>query len=159
MNGLTEEMREVVNMCKPTDLPDMIATAYQMEDSSLYSLVQKEVQLRRSKEGGSVNQAKKSYSSFTPTAGWRQKQTVQTGDTSQTKQVPTVKQPLKLTEAQIVEKRRLGLCFKCDAKWSRQHLVNGVCPNASLRVLTVVNGMTVELIEQEESEMEDDIIV
>lgn len=38
-------------------------------------------------------------------------------------------------------------------------MVNGVCPNASLRVLTVVNGMTVELIEQEESEMEDDLIV
>ena len=159
MNGLTEEMCEVVNMCKPVDLPDMIATAYQMEDSSLHSVIQKEVQLRKSKGGGSVNNSKKSYSSYTPNLGWKQKQTTQTGETSQTKQVAVAKQAVKLTEAQIAEKRKLGLCFKCDAKWSRQHLVNGVCPNASLRVLTVVNGMAVELIEQEVDELDDDLIV
>lgn len=43
MNSLTPEMREVVTMCKPIDLPDMISTAYQMESSSLYSVVQREM--------------------------------------------------------------------------------------------------------------------
>ena len=42
MNGLKPAMREVVNMSKPVDLPEMIATAYQMEDSSLYKMVCRE---------------------------------------------------------------------------------------------------------------------
>lgn len=36
MNVLTDEMREVVTMCKPVDLDEMISTTYQMEDSALY---------------------------------------------------------------------------------------------------------------------------
>lgn len=33
MNGLQPAMREVVNMCKPVDLAEMISMSYQMEDS------------------------------------------------------------------------------------------------------------------------------
>lgn len=32
---------------------------------------------------------------------------------------------IKLTPAQLDEKRRLGLCFKCDSKWFKQNK----CPN------------------------------
>lgn len=51
---------------------------------------------------------------------------------------------LRLTEAQIVEKKRLGLCFTCDEKWSRQHW----CPNRTLQVLTVINGVEMDILDQ-----------
>lgn len=44
MNGLTLEMQEVVNVCKPVDLAEMISCAYQMESSSLFLVVQREMQ-------------------------------------------------------------------------------------------------------------------
>lgn len=47
MNGLTPEMREVVNMSKQVDLPEMIATVYQMEDNAFYKMACQE----RSQEG------------------------------------------------------------------------------------------------------------
>lgn len=59
---------------------------------------------------------------------------------------------VKLTESQIAEKKRLGLCFTCDEKWSRQHW----CPNRSLQVLTVVNGIEMEIVDQSLVELEDD---
>lgn len=45
MNNLKPEMREVVNICKPVDLAEMISSAYQMEDSVLYKVVCRERQL------------------------------------------------------------------------------------------------------------------
>lgn len=158
MNGLSPEMREVVPMCKPVDLPDMISTAYQMESSSLFSVVQKEMQRSNNKVGGPSN-VSKSYSSFTPHTEWKQKQTPQEKSpqekNQQTKQPTNTRPTLRLTEAQIAEKKRLGHCFTCDAKWNRQH----VCPNAFLRVLTVINDMDMELIDAESAELDEDDIV
>lgn len=88
----------------------------------------------------------------------KQKQTVQSTTTTTLTQQSNVKQAVRISEAEIAEKKRLGLCFKCDAKWSRQHLVNGVFPNASLRVLTAFNGVEMELIDHELTEMETDEI-
>lgn len=142
MNGLTPEMQEVVNMCKPFDLPEMIATAYQMESSSLHSVVKKEMQLtKRNNQGG-----QKPYTSHNSQNGWKPKTVTQ--NNAQRPQV-------RLTEAQITEKKRLGLCFKCDAKWSKQHL----CPNASLQVLVVLNGMEVEVMDPDHIDVEEDDIV
>ena len=42
MNGLKPEMREMVNMCKPVDLDEMITSTYQMEDIMLYKVVCRE---------------------------------------------------------------------------------------------------------------------
>ena len=76
MNGLTPEMQEVVTMCKPCDLPEMIATAYQMETSSLLSVVKKEMQQRNKANPSNTQDTSKSYSSYTTNGGWKQKQTV-----------------------------------------------------------------------------------
>lgn len=59
---------------------------------------------------------------------------------------------LHLTEAEIAEKKRFGLCFTCHDKWSRQHF----CPNRSLQVLTVVNRMEFEIEDQSLVEVEDE---
>lgn len=49
----------------------------------------------------------------------------------------------KLSKVELDEKRRLGLCYKCDDKWSKTHL----CQNQSLQVLTLVNGYEIEVID------------
>lgn len=58
---------------------------------------------------------------------------------------------MRLSESQIAEKKKLGLCFTCDEKCSRQHW----CPNRSLQVLTVVNGIEMEITDQSLIEVED----
>lgn len=111
MNGLKPEMREFVNMCKPVDLAEMISSAYQMEDSVLDKVVCREKQLEN--KGGNKQGFSKPYSSVKSTAVWpakpQQEKPPENG--SQRPQV-------RLTEAQIAEKKRLGLCFTCDEKWS-----------------------------------------
>lgn len=52
MNGLKPEMREVVNMCKPIDLPEMVSVALQMESSSLYRVVSRDMSLEHKKHAG-----------------------------------------------------------------------------------------------------------
>ena len=136
MNGLTPEMREVVNMCKPVDLPDMIATAHQMEDGAVYKMVCRERSLESKQH-------------------WRQpfvKPATTVTPVDKNSGIKAQRPQLKLTESQIAEKKRLGLCFTCDDKWSRQHW----CPNRSLQVLTVINGIEMEIVDQSLVELEDE---
>ena len=146
MNGLKPEMREVVNMCKPVDLDEMISSTYQMEDSVLYKVVCRERQAE--KKDSFKTASTKSYASSKSSSGW-------TFKPQQPKQNETggQKPQLRLTEAQIAEKKRLGLCFTCDDKWSRQH----VCPNRALQVLTVINGIEMEILDQSLIEVEEEV--
>ncbi|KAG2239290.1 hypothetical protein Bca52824_090150 [Brassica carinata] len=128
MNGLTPEMREVVNMSKPVDLPEMIATAYQLEDSSLYKMVCRERNYEAKQHQRQTFVKPTSMGSALDKSGSSKAQ----------------KPQLRLTESQIAEKKKLGLCFTCDEKWSRQNW----CPNRSLQVLTLVNGMEIEIVDQ-----------
>lgn len=154
MNGLTPEMREVVTMCKPIDLPDMIATAYQMESSAMFSMVQREMKNKALSGQKPQEKTNKSYSSFNTNIGW--KQTPPPAIThNQVKPTTNSKPQLRLSPEQIAEKRRLGLCYTCDVKWTRQHK----CPNASLRVLTVIDGVDMAVLDQCEEELEAEDIV
>lgn len=64
---------------------------------------------------------------------------------------PIQRPRLKLTAAKLKENKRLGLCLKCDAKWSKTH----DCPNKELQVLTVVHGYDLELLDENMMEWED----
>ena len=68
MNGLKPEMREVVNMCKPVDLDEMITSTYQMEDIMLYKVVCRERQAER--KDSLKTASTKSYSSSKSSSGW-----------------------------------------------------------------------------------------
>lgn len=146
VNGLKPEMREVVNMCKPVDLDEMISTAYQMESSVLYKVVCKE------KQQEARNENKTGYSRFVQNAKSSSNWPVKTQQAKQT-ETNTQRPQLRLTDTQIAEKKRLGLCFTCEEKWSRQHW----CPNRALQVLTVVNGIEMEILDQSLIEVEDGV--
>lgn len=110
MNGLTPEMREVVNMCKPVDLPEMISTAYQMEASSLYNVVKKEMQGQNKSSQRPLENVNKSYSTYNIHGGWKKNQQTTTTPHQGTK--PNTSRPqLRLSDTQIAEKRRLGLLY------------------------------------------------
>lgn len=64
-------------MCKPIDLPEMIATSYQLETSSLLSVVKKEMQQRKKMNQSNPQDTSRSYLSYHPSAGWKQKQSIQ----------------------------------------------------------------------------------
>lgn len=53
--------------------------------------------------------------------------------------------PRRLTPAEVAEKKRLRLCYKCDATWSKRH----ECRFMELRVLTVIDGCEVEILNEE----------
>lgn len=114
MNGLQHEMKEVVNMCKPVDLAEMISTAYQMEDSVMYKVVCRE----RQQEGKYVQRSGSTRAmvntKVTSSGNYKSPQAKQTKNQIERPQ-------LKLSEAQIAEKKHLGLCFTCDEKSSRLH--------------------------------------
>ena len=57
-----------------------------------------------------------------------------------------------LTDAEVLDKRAKGLCFRCDEKFGLGH----ICPNKQLQVLLLEEGMDEESAEQE-SEREDEI--
>lgn len=145
MNGLQPAMREVVNMSKPVDLAEMISTAYQMEDSVLYKVVCRE---KQQDSRNTLRASSSKNSTQRSSTGWSYKPAPE-------KQVETVQQrpQVRLTEAQIAEKKRLGLCFTCDEKWSRQHW----CQNRSLQVLTVINGIEMEILDQSLIEIDDEV--
>ncbi|CAA7061595.1 unnamed protein product [Microthlaspi erraticum] len=52
---------------------------------------------------------------------------------------------LKLSPAEIAEKRRLGLCYKCPEKWSRGHQ----CQNMMLQVFTLIDDDFVEITDED----------
>lgn len=54
----------------------------------------------------------------------------------------------KHTDAELDAMRRDKICFKCKAPWSRAHA--DVCPNKELRILSLLNGWEVEVLDQEE---------
>lgn len=152
MNGLNPEMREVVNMSKPVDLPEMIATAYQMEDSVLYKMVCREKQ-QEAKGSYKSGYVKPSSSQYAGTSSQSKQNHQQNTAVQNVGSVNKTQRPqVRLTDQQIAEKKRLGLCFTCDEKWSRQHW----CPNKSLQVLTVVNGIEMEIVDQSLIEIEED---
>lgn len=78
----------------------------------------------------------------------------QKGDKSQGrgKRTCTYNGPTRLSPAEIAEKRRLGLYYKCQEKWYRVHK----CGNMELQVLTVIDGCEIEICDEDWTEMLED---
>ncbi|KAL1225386.1 hypothetical protein V5N11_009041 [Cardamine amara subsp. amara] len=154
LNGLTPEMQELVLMQKPNDLPEMVAIALSMETSIMRRVVRKELQLANAESKEGYGHEYKG-SGATNSNTWKMKAIV--SDTHQgVKQTPRFEQRPKRhhSSAELDEKRRKGICFRCDGQLSREHK----CPNKELRVLTVINGFEVEVLEDSiEEEREEPV--
>jgi hypothetical protein len=47
----------------------------------------------------------------------------------------------KITQAQMEERRRKGLCYSCDSKWTREH----VCAVSKLFLIEIIDEQTPDL--------------
>ncbi|XP_048627782.1 uncharacterized protein LOC125596770 [Brassica napus] len=145
-NGLKQEMKEVIKMKEPQGLRQHIEAVIKMEDSAFCksmaavttsgSKQASTIPFRTSSQYNSNRQGTSSQSNEASSSKGLQQ------DKSQVKQLKPMGGPKRLTPAEVAEKRRLGLCYKCDMKWSKTH----ECHMLELQVLTVLDGCEVEIV-------------
>ena len=151
-NGLTPKMMEVIRMKDPEGLPNYIAAVLRMESSAFCKVV-------GTATSGHNQSAKPVHKSSTTTYHSnhqpQEKQKQLLLDTKHNKDVASgsklAQRPRqKYSDAELDNMRREGVCFKCGAKWSRAHAA--VCPNKELRVMTVINGLELEVVTDEDGD-------
>ncbi|KAL1208590.1 RNA-directed DNA polymerase-like protein [Cardamine amara subsp. amara] len=146
LNGLKGPLRATVEMMKPRNITEMKAYSISLDSTALTKVVAKEMysehRLGRSR---SYTDQRQTNPSPAPT-----RDTLQ-GTVNIERQLPQQQsQPRYLNDKEREEKKRRGLCFKCDGRWSRDHYKT--CPQRTLQVLTVIDGYEVELIDRESAE-------
>lgn len=155
-NGLSLEMKEVIRMKDPKGLANYIAAVLRMETSAFCKVVG---ETKSSSTQGSRAWQKPVAKSFTNTNASgniqeKQKSVVidvkpnrESIGSSKAAQRPRQ----RYSDAELDNMRREGICFKCGAKWSRAHAA--VCPNRELRVMTIINGLELEVLLEEDDEV------
>ncbi|XP_010456599.1 PREDICTED: uncharacterized protein LOC104738057 [Camelina sativa] len=138
-NGLKQEMKEVIKMKEPKGIDFQKAAVLRMESSSF-------CQLLSEKENKPVTQTKQ-FVSRPPVALPATKPLLLSGGTGQGVQnVATVKQTApprqRNTSEELDAMRSKGICFKCKGRYSRGH----ICPLKKLQILTVVDGLELEVM-------------
>lgn len=73
LNGLTQEIREVVHISKPRNLPEMKSMALQMESTSLYHMVCRDRQWDTKKPFGNSTALNRSVGEPQSQVGWKMK--------------------------------------------------------------------------------------
>ncbi|XP_010462823.1 PREDICTED: uncharacterized protein LOC104743438 [Camelina sativa] len=149
LNGLTQEMQELVHMQKPHNLDEMMAEARAMESSIMRRVVKKELMLANKENKESSNQDYRGNSHYNSNS-WKMKTIVTDSVQNNDKLTHKVEQRPRRhnTNAELNEKRKKEIYFRCDGPWSKEHK----CPNRELRVLTVFNGFEVEVLDENREE-------
>ncbi|CAA7022296.1 unnamed protein product [Microthlaspi erraticum] len=173
--GLKPEMQEVVKMQKPRGLSALFSMVISMEDSIFCKFMAEVANpfrrsglsfpLRSASQYNSQRNWSTSSSTDSPKPSIQNNEPSEASKTQSQNAKPPWKNNggrnysgmLKLSPAEIAEKRRLGLYYKCPEKWSREH--QNTCHNIMLQVFTVVNEEEVEIVEEDwneglENEME-----
>ncbi|CAA7029425.1 unnamed protein product [Microthlaspi erraticum] len=149
--GLKTEMKEVVKMQKPRGLTNCFNAVISMEDSAFCKSMAE-----------ATNPSRRAYFPLRSAFNYN---TQRSGSSTSSESVEKAKDSqsqngkppwrssvgknysgmLKLSPAEIAEKKRLGLCFKCPEKWSRSH----TCQNMMLQVFMVINDEEIEILEED----------
>lgn len=134
-------MQELVHMQKPRNLPEMVAEARAMESSIIRRVVKKELLLANKENYEAENKSNTTFNTNT----WKMKSIATDSVQGSERQNGRWEQRPRRhnSSAELDEKRRKGICFKCDGPWGKDHK----CPNKELRVLTVFNGYEVEVLD------------
>ncbi|CAL9249063.1 unnamed protein product [Arabidopsis halleri] len=139
-NGLKQEMKEVLKMKEPRGLPNQKAAVLRMESSSFCQMI------RERNTPGST----KTIQGRTGTSQVHTRPLFVPGVAAQAAPaVVPAKQMLQPRQRHTAEEldamRSKSICFKCKGKYFRGH----VCPLKELQILTVVNGLELEVLEEE----------
>ncbi|KAF8116416.1 hypothetical protein N665_0018s0026 [Sinapis alba] len=149
-------MKEVIRMKDPQGLPNFIATVLRMETST-FSKVLSEGPKGDSRQQRDTSQYAGRYGGFynnqSRMAFDKQRGALPDPNSQKENITPpkTFQRPRQRhSDAELDQMRREGICFKCGDKWSKVH--EAKCPNKEFRILTVLNGFEVELVEETEEE-------
>ena len=148
--GLTREMKEVIRMKEPQGLSNYIAAVLKMESSTFCKVLGEGPRYVSKQQNTSANNNVR-------TVGYpHNTQKAFVLDTKAQKENVASSKPYQRprqrhSDAELDAMRRQGLCFKCGEKWSKAH--EAVCPKKEYRVLTVINGFEVELMDSTEEEI------
>ena len=145
-NGLSTDMKEVIRMKDPQGLQNYISAVLRMETSVFCKVVS-----NATKTSSNNQRRHNAGDRYTTVATKWHVNDKNKGDVVQNKEniQPKFQRPRqKHTDAELAAMRRDKICFKCKAPWSRAHA--DVCPNKELRILSLLNGWEVEVLDQEE---------
>ncbi|KAL0823918.1 hypothetical protein Bca101_047595 [Brassica carinata] len=144
-NGLKPEFQEVVKMKEPKGLTEHIAAVIGMEGSAFC----KSVSLALHSENRSSKPVQTSQTRSWGSSGSSQQRQTQV-DTGRQAGIGSFRPRQRYTDAELDAMRRDNICFKCRGPYSKTH----ICPKKELRIITVINGYEVEILDEYSMEME-----
>lgn len=151
-NGLKPEMKEVIKIKEPQGIRQHKEAVLKMESSALCQLL------------SGVTQTSSGAKRAPSSSPWRtakvprdEKLTKQepSSQTNSTAAATEARPQYMYTREQLKERKCLGLCFKCPAKYSQEHDF----PNKTLQVMTVLDGFAMEILEDGFDEEINDILL
>ncbi|XP_033138269.1 uncharacterized protein LOC103844839 [Brassica rapa] len=163
-NGLTQEMKEVIRMKEPKGLENHIAAVLRMETSAFCKVVsaggnryqnQSQSNALKSSSGYNSHRLWSGNDKRNQTAGGVSGAENQKKDSTTSTTTANLRPRLKHSKEELDRMRKEFICFKCGANgWTRAH----ICPNKEMRILTVVNGLEMEVLEEDENSEEEVIV-
>ena len=157
-NGLNVEMKEVIRIKDPQGLQNFIAAVLRMETSTFCRVLSEAPKLEV-KPRVTPNQSGKQGNVYNNQSRFStEKPKLLTVDTKNQKENVNPQRAFQRprqrhSDAELDQMRRNGICFKCGDKWSKIH--EAKCPNRELRILTVLNGFEVEILDDMDVEREE----
>lgn len=149
-NGLNPEMKEVTRMKEPVSLTSHKLAVLKMQSTSFCKVM-------GSAAGGETQRGYQHHShsvrptSFTPKqSGDKPRLEAGSNKENAVQQKPALRPRQQYTDAKLDRMRKDKVFFKCKAPWSPDHKME--CPNRMLRVLTMINGLELEVMDSYEEE-------
>lgn len=152
-NGLSLEMKEVIRMKDPQGLQNFIAAVLRMETSAFCKVVGDATATSQYHNKGVAFHSNRNHGNPQQYRVGQERTKPGFIDTKQLKenvnpQRSSQRPRMKYSDAELDGMRRDGVCFKCGDKWSKIHAA--ICPKRELRILTMVNGLEMEVMEHDE---------
>ncbi|KAL1225384.1 hypothetical protein V5N11_009039 [Cardamine amara subsp. amara] len=163
LNGLKPEIQDLVLMLKPVGLNVVIEAAVRVESRILCKMVEAAIQQGHRNFKYYAPSQNRSSTIPTPQSTWKVRSisgdnghnttASSSGSNTGSSNSKTFdsggysgqRSGKKLSDVEFDDKRRKGLCFRCDERY----FVGHECKNKGLQVLTVLNGREMEIIEED----------
>ncbi|XP_048623763.1 uncharacterized protein LOC106412841 [Brassica napus] len=154
-NGLKPDMKEVIRLKEPVTLTQHKLAVLKMHSTTFCSVISS-----AAGEGRGGYQRQTSGARAGPYNNKHRTDTLKLDSMANKENTPlqrnNVRPRLQHTDAELDRMRKDKICFKCKAPWSPAH--RDVCPNKELRVLTVINGLEMEVVDlrdDDEDQLQD----
>ena len=148
-NGLKPDMKEVIRMKEPVTLTQHKLAVLKMQSTTFCRVISS-----AASEGRGGYQRQTSVTRAATNTNKPQTEALKFGSTANKENVApqrdAMRPRLQHTDAELDRMRKDKVCFKCKAPWTPAH--KPLCPNRQLRVLTVINGLQLEVFDSDGEE-------